>query len=174
MGAIASQITSLMIVYSTVYSDADQRKHESSASLAYVRGIHRGTVKCFHLMTSSLVVSSRWGTMMKNPLMWIHLNNENCCRASCGRAKCIVGLCLVLLYKTPMMAWRWPSGMVDCLTHQLARHPPSSICSLMLVSNLQNYLGRGTERGMSYSTQRYIVDGCYVDLRCEWISQFHF
>ena len=30
---IASQITSLTIVYSTVYSGADQRKHQSSASL---------------------------------------------------------------------------------------------------------------------------------------------
>ena len=37
MGEIASQITSLTIVYSTVYSDADQRKHQSSASLAFVR-----------------------------------------------------------------------------------------------------------------------------------------
>ena len=44
MGAIASQITSLTIVYSTVYSDADQRKHQSSASLAFVLGIHRGPV----------------------------------------------------------------------------------------------------------------------------------
>ena len=43
MGAIASQITSLTIVYSTVYSDADQRKNQSSASLAFVWGIHRGT-----------------------------------------------------------------------------------------------------------------------------------
>ena len=41
MGAIAPQITSLTIVYSTVYSDADQRKHQSSASLAFVWGIHR-------------------------------------------------------------------------------------------------------------------------------------
>ena len=41
MGAIASQITSLPIVYLTVYSGADQRKHQSSASLAFVRGIHR-------------------------------------------------------------------------------------------------------------------------------------
>ena len=41
MGAIASQITSLTIVYSTVYSDADQRKHQSCASLAFVWGIHR-------------------------------------------------------------------------------------------------------------------------------------
>ena len=36
MGAIASQITSITIVYSNVYSDADQRKHPSSASLAFV------------------------------------------------------------------------------------------------------------------------------------------
>ena len=41
MGTMASQITSLTIVYSTVYSDADQRKHQSSASLTFVWGIHR-------------------------------------------------------------------------------------------------------------------------------------
>ena len=38
MGTIASQIANLAIVYSTVYSGADQRKHQSSASLAFVRG----------------------------------------------------------------------------------------------------------------------------------------
>ena len=48
MGAIASQITSLTIVYSIVYSDADQRKHQSSASLAFVRVIHRGPVNSPH------------------------------------------------------------------------------------------------------------------------------
>ena len=41
MTAMAYQITSLTIVYSSVYSGADQRKHQSSASLAFVRGIHR-------------------------------------------------------------------------------------------------------------------------------------
>ena len=44
----ASQITSLTIVYSTVYSDADQTKHQSSASLDFVRGIHRGPVHSPH------------------------------------------------------------------------------------------------------------------------------
>ena len=48
MGAKASQITSIAIVYSTDYSDADQRKHQSSASLAFVRGIHRGPVNSPH------------------------------------------------------------------------------------------------------------------------------
>ena len=65
MGAMSSQITSLTIVYSTVHSGADQRKHRSSASLAFVRGIHRWPVnsphkgqyrgKCFHLITSSCI-----------------------------------------------------------------------------------------------------------------------
>ena len=48
MGATMSQIASLTIVYSTVYSGADQRKHQSSASLAFVRGIHRGPVNSSH------------------------------------------------------------------------------------------------------------------------------
>ena len=48
MGAIASLITNLTIVYSTVYSDAEQRKHQSSAPLAFVWGIHRGPVKSPH------------------------------------------------------------------------------------------------------------------------------
>ena len=48
MGAIASLITSLTIVYPTVYSDADQRKHQSSASLAFARGIHRVPVNYPH------------------------------------------------------------------------------------------------------------------------------
>ena len=48
MSSMASQITSLTIVYSTVYSGADQRKHQSSAPLAFVRGIHRGPVNSPH------------------------------------------------------------------------------------------------------------------------------
>ena len=63
IGAMASQITSITIVYSTAYSYADPINHQSSASLAFVRGIHRWPVnsphkwpvkrKCFHLMMSS-------------------------------------------------------------------------------------------------------------------------
>ena len=48
MSSIASQITSLTIVYSAVYSGADQRKHHSSASLVFVLGIHRGPVNSPH------------------------------------------------------------------------------------------------------------------------------
>ena len=48
MSAMASQITSLTIVYSIVYSGADQRKHQISASLAFVRGIHLWPVNYPH------------------------------------------------------------------------------------------------------------------------------
>ena len=48
MSAMAFQITSLTIVYSTVYTGADQRKHQSSASLAFVRGIQRLPVNFTH------------------------------------------------------------------------------------------------------------------------------
>ena len=63
MSSLTSQITSVSIVYPTVSSSADQRKHQSSASLAFVMGIHRWPVnsphkgpvtwECFHLMTLS-------------------------------------------------------------------------------------------------------------------------
>ena len=48
MSAMASQIISLTIVYSTVYSGADQRKHQSPASLAFVGGIHWWPVNSQH------------------------------------------------------------------------------------------------------------------------------
>ena len=48
MGRIASQITSLTIVYLALYSGADQSKHQSSASLAFVWRIHRGPVNSPH------------------------------------------------------------------------------------------------------------------------------
>ena len=48
ISAMASQITSLTIIYSAVCSGADQRKHQSSVSLVFVRGIHRWPVNSPH------------------------------------------------------------------------------------------------------------------------------
>ena len=48
MSAMAFQVISVSIVYSTVCSGADQRKDQSSASLAFVRGIHRWPVNSPH------------------------------------------------------------------------------------------------------------------------------
>ena len=72
MEAIASQITSLTIVYSTVYSGVDQSKHQSSASLAFVWGIHRGPVNSPHKWSvtrkmfpfDDVIMSYMWWRMM--------------------------------------------------------------------------------------------------------------
>ena len=56
----ASQITSLAVVYSIVYSGVNQRKHQSSASLAFVREIHRGPVNFPH----------KWPVTRKNVSIW--------------------------------------------------------------------------------------------------------
>ena len=60
MGVLASQITSLTVVYPIVDSDADQRKHQSSALLAFVRGIHRWPVNSPHKWPSNAEIVSIW------------------------------------------------------------------------------------------------------------------
>ena len=44
MSVMASQITGILIVYSPIYSGAEQSKHQSSTSLAFVREIHQWPV----------------------------------------------------------------------------------------------------------------------------------
>ena len=60
MSSIASQITSPRIVFWTVYLDTDQRKHQSSASLAFVQGIHRKPVNSPHKWPSNAENVSIW------------------------------------------------------------------------------------------------------------------
>ena len=69
MGSMASLIDGLKSVYSTVHSGADQRKHQSSASLAFVRGIHRRPVNSPHkwLVTRKMFpysMMSSWSVQM--------------------------------------------------------------------------------------------------------------
>ena len=83
MSAIASQITSLTIVYSIVYSDADQSKHQSSASLAFVWGIHRGPVnsphkwpvtrKMFPFDDVIMLYMPRWHIFFETDFVWPYL-----------------------------------------------------------------------------------------------------
>ena len=60
MGTVASQITSLTIVYSTVYSGADQRKHQSYASLALCAGNSPVTGEFPAQMASNAEKVSMW------------------------------------------------------------------------------------------------------------------
>ena len=72
MGAMASQITSLTIVYSTVYSGADQRKHQSSASLAFVLGIHRSPVNSPHKVPVTRTMFPYDDVIMRCVLLFKH------------------------------------------------------------------------------------------------------
>ena len=80
MSAIASQITSLAIVYSTVYSGANQRKHQSSASLAFVRGIRRWPVKSQHKGPATRKMLPFDDVIMQYRLIWANWNNQPRCK----------------------------------------------------------------------------------------------
>ena len=60
MSVMASQITGVLIVYSTVYSGTDGRKHQSSTSLVFVRGIHRWWVNSPQMTSNAETVSIWW------------------------------------------------------------------------------------------------------------------
>ena len=87
---VASQITSLTIVYSTVYSGANQRKHQSSVSLAIVRGIHRWPVNSLH----------------KGPVMWKmfpfdDIITRSVCISTVYRT--VLGECTVLMWNATVL-----------------------------------------------------------------------
>ena len=73
MSTMVSQITSLTIVYSTFHSCVDQRKHQSSASLAFVRGIHRWPVNSPEQMASNAENVSIWWRHHVRPRSLDHL-----------------------------------------------------------------------------------------------------
>ena len=93
MSTIASQITSLTIVYSTIYSGANQSKHQSSASLAFVWGIHREPVNPPHkwpvtrkMFPFDDVIMIYWWTMdspHKKPVMWKTFQCHDMCHYHC-------------------------------------------------------------------------------------------
>ena len=98
MGTMASQITSLTFVYSTVYLGADQRKHQSSASLAFVWGIHRGPVNSLHKWPVTLKIFPFDDVIMLYILL--SLRNGNPCRTSSWENKKPQRSCDVSLIET--------------------------------------------------------------------------
>ena len=89
MGVMASQITRLTIVYSTVYSGVDQRKHQSSASLAFVRGIHWWPVNSLH----------------KRPVTWQMFPFEDIIMYVQTDVKCIWFGCVLIYFSFIMSFW---------------------------------------------------------------------
>ena len=160
MTTMASQITSLTVVYSTVYSDADQRKHQSSASLAFVCGIHldrwiprtKGQLrgKCFHLMTSSCIylytcigasdsvnlarVPSRFWNGSDTPCLYFTLH---CTKAlHTFNSTCILGS--ILLWQVPIYSFWFRYILLYCRDYgKLTSHRIMVSCNLnMMVTNV--------------------------------------
>ena len=103
MTTMASQITSLVVVYSIVYSGADQRNHQSSASLAFVRWIHR----------EREFPAQRASNAENVPIWWRHRVNCECCL-------------LIRLYIMRALQWRQHGHdgvsnhqRLDCLLNRL-------------------------------------------------------
>ena len=84
MGARASHITSLTIVYSADYSGADKKKHQRSASLAFVLGFP-------HTMASKAENVSIW---------WLHHTHSKRCHSANHVHVCHDVLCGARLPKT--------------------------------------------------------------------------
>ena len=68
-GAMASEITGVSIVCSSVGLGADQRNHQSSLSLAFVRGIHRWPVNSPHKGPVTRKMFP-FGDVIMSPLRW--------------------------------------------------------------------------------------------------------
>ena len=83
MGAIASQITSLMIVYSTFYSDADQRKHQKLCVTGLCARNSPGTGEFSAQMASNTENVSIWWCHHEKPHFCFHVNGT--CQQSWGR-----------------------------------------------------------------------------------------
>ena len=98
MGAIASRITSLMIVYS--YSDADQRKHQSSASLAVVWGT---PVNSPH----------KWPVTRKKVSIWWRHHGGKCFYALTSLCGDIQNTCLQHIYVENTIAYHTVTYLVE-------------------------------------------------------------
>ena len=169
MGAMASQITSLTTVYSTVYSGADQRKHQSSVSLAFVWGIHRWPVKSPH----KLSVTRKRFTFDDVIILAYRGRGQNCSPFTNDIFKCIflerkrmnfvkkfTEMCSNSQYSSIASDWDWPGDkplsepiMISLLTHVcVPRHQRLNSCIILCVVII---------------TLKYTVISCYyIIIQC--------
>ena len=135
------QITSLTIVNSTINSGADQRKHQSSASLDVVRGIHRWPVNSPHKWPATRKmfpfddVIMHWCVMpccvvVMSSFMGPGVRFKNTCElVNLGSRK------LPLIYKPHIFECM---GKIFCMELQRAYHTK---CSLILLTQINQYHG---------------------------------
>ena len=111
MGAMASQITSLTILYWTVYSGTDQRKHQSSESLAFVRGIHRWLVNSLHKWLVTRKMFPFDDVIMTHSNMHAYSWSIHCINWNASIKLCFVPIMSVtgLKYFSDFKAQWWPN-----------------------------------------------------------------
>ena len=131
MSAMASQITSVPIVYLTVCSGTDQRKHQSSASLAFVRGIHWWPVNSPHKGPVTRKIFPFDGVIVK---IQIHIFISSK-QFSKERANSIFSLWCGLSVSTHSKAT--PQGRL----HILLTHWPHNVAVFLNVSSPNTYYG---------------------------------
>ena len=84
MSTKASRITGVSIVYSTICSGANQRKHQSSASLAFVRGIHRWPMNSPHKGSVTWKMYPFDDVIMQQACVWCCWPAKRVLRANAG------------------------------------------------------------------------------------------
>ena len=122
MGAMASQITSSTIVYYTIYSGEDHRKHQSSESLAFVRGNSPVTGEFVAPMASNMENVSIW---------WRHHGDFRSCLMWYWTAL----LTWMIRFKSPTShkSFYWINNMMKSVIQQKASYKPDVFLLILLI-----------------------------------------
>ena len=135
MSAAASQITSLTIVYSNVWSHADQRKQQSPALLAFVRGIYRWRVDSPHkwpvtrkMFPSDDVIIFAKGYGIESHLIsmtfstvtpvWVESKSLPICSRIGKRDPVVIGMCFPVINKAASVLWQFLADL-PCYEHHI-------------------------------------------------------
>ena len=119
MSAMAYQITALSSTCSTVCSGADQGKHQSSASLAFVKGIHHWPVVTHHKGPGTRKMFTFDDVIMKACILYlcslIWVNNGEAGDSRRHRAHCdvIVIVCYTAMALCFQRARCWSIGIAQ-------------------------------------------------------------
>ena len=139
MGAIASQITSLTIAYSIVYSDTDERKHQSSVSLAFVQWIHRGLVNSPHKWPATrkmfpfddVIIGDFHAIVTRDSLFRLQLLQF--CEDNCYTLSHSMNICLILvLYFTVLLVTRYPGWTMLSVASLCMRSSQKWMCYIII------------------------------------------
>ena len=136
MTMLASQITSLTVVYSIVYSGVNQRKHQSSASLAFVREIHRGPVNFPHKWPVTRKMFPFDDVIMivkKISTFWLVARNFDICHDEYGPLSALIIIPDVFAFRWMMRvnigADKWVGAIIATLPSEQCT--PCSLCPLL-------------------------------------------